>query len=542
MDQVSSRGVCSPEDMNKSEDQIKNGGSLESSDTSHCVHKKDVTAGVDEVVEEAKCMITYQKRKRLKITQLSDQSTNELEIIEEDGGSPSHGLPHRAGITHLDQSDEIEPLTPCCYQSMSEKMMTSEDRITVEVIDTNKLMEKDLDCDLGCNETSSNNVDNVLIENSNENASENSDTLTLVESGSGNATLLKPLPLEMENDDIRGLDSSDAYCSDIPPHLNDKELCCPVSSDATIINKNSCDVDMLANNLLKEAHQEDRKTVSNIEVCNVELKVEENISNFPRASSCDALGWDTPRQPEEQSVAPDADISLKQSDSLTGLTSQVVNERVNVAVERAFAVDTEKKLLVLDVNGLLVDISSYVPYDYDPDDIIMKKAVLRNMEPILDFLLGSDKCKLLFCWDQSHCTNTGFTTVEKRYKPLLLKKLKKLWDKCEPDLPWERGVYNESNTLLLDDTPSKALSNPQYNAVFPCTYRFRNVRDNSLGPGGDLRVYLDRLATAENAQEYVKQNPFGQRPITEKNLSWGFYRKVIEASSTPPHQTGEDDS
>ncbi|KAL6552587.1 hypothetical protein OROHE_007951 [Orobanche hederae] len=558
--------------MNKSEDQIKSGGSLESSDTSHCVYvssgkhssvkkgaalfncnvnicltqKKDVTAGVDEVVEEAKCTITYQKRKRLKMTQLSDLSTNDIEITEEDGGSPSHGLPHRAGTTPLDQSVEIESLTPCCYQSMSEKRMTAEDRISVEVIDTNKLMEKDLDCDLGCNETSSNNVDNVLIENSNENVSENCDTLTLTESGSGNATVLKPVPLEMENDDITGLDSSDAYCSDIPPHLNDKELSCPVSSDATIINKNSCDVDMLANNLLEEAHHEDRKDVSNIEAHMVELKVEENISNFPRASSCDALGWDTPRQPEEQSVAPDADISLKQSDSLKGLTSQVVNERVNVAVERAFAVDTGKKLLVLDVNGLLVDISSYVPYDYDPDDIIMKKAVFkrtkRNMEPILDFLLGNDKCKLLFCWDQSHCTNTGFTTVEKRHKPLLLKKLKKLWDKCEPDLPWERGVYNESNTLLLDDTPSKALSNPQYNAVFPCTYRFRNVRDNSLGPGGDLRVYLDGLATAEHVQEYVKQNPFGQRSITEKNLSWGFYRKVIEASSTPPHQAGEDDS
>ncbi|KAL0335529.1 UNVERIFIED_CONTAM: hypothetical protein Sradi_4764800 [Sesamum radiatum] len=63
--------------------------------------------------------------------------------------------------------------------------------------------------------------------------------------------------------------------------------------------------------------------------------------------------------------------------------------------------------------------------------------------------------------DQSHCTDTGFTTIEKRHKPLLLKKLKKLWDKCDPDLPWERGVYNESNTLLLDDTPYKALSNPE---------------------------------------------------------------------------------
>lgn len=49
------------------------------------------------------------------------------------------------------------------------------------------------------------------------------------------------------------------------------------------------------------------------------------------------------------------------------------------------------------------------------------------------------------------------------------------------------------------------------------------------GPGGDLWVYLEGLAMAENVQEYVKSNPFGQRPIRETNPSWGYYRKVIEA-------------
>lgn len=35
-----------------------------------------------------------------------------------------------------------------------------------------------------------------------------------------------------------------------------------------------------------------------------------------------------------------------------------------------------------------------------------------------------------------------------------------MWNKGKPDLPWERGEYNESNTLLLDDSPYKALLNP----------------------------------------------------------------------------------
>lgn len=36
---------------------------------------------------------------------------------------------------------------------------------------------------------------------------------------------------------------------------------------------------------------------------------------------------------------------------------------------------------------------------------------------------------------------------------------------------------------------------------------------------------------AENVQKYVESNPFGQRPITEKNVSWRYYRKVIDAAT-----------
>ncbi|KAK9267023.1 hypothetical protein L1049_027660 [Liquidambar formosana] len=145
--------------------------------------------------------------------------------------------------------------------------------------------------------------------------------------------------------------------------------------------------------------------------------------------------------------------------------------------------------------------------------------------------MGDSKDKLLFCWDQFHCTDTGFNTIENREKPLVLKELNKLWEKHEPGLPWKKGEYNESNTLLLDDSPYKALRNPAHTAIFPQTYRYKDVKDCSLGPGGDLRVYLEGLAAAENVQRYVEQNPFGQRAITESNLSWGFYRKIIGLDS-----------
>ncbi|KAL3613177.1 hypothetical protein CASFOL_042963 [Castilleja foliolosa] len=312
-----------------------------------------------------------------------------------------------------------------------------------------------------------------------------------------------------------------------------------MEKDEAVINRNSCDADMLTNNLLGKVDDEAIKTVSIVEECNMELEKE---SNFARVPDGDALSQDSLQQPEQQL---DGNISLKQLESVKGVTTEVVNECINVEVGGSFAGCTGKKLLVLDVNGVLADISADVPDEYVPDaELNFNKKVIKrphcddflkfcferfnvgvwtsrtkkNLEPVLEAVLGTDMYKLLFIWDQSHCTDTGLTTVENSQKPLLLKELNKLWDKFDPDLPWERGVYNESNTLLLDDTPAKASSNPLYNGIFPDTYTFRMTGDNSLGPEGDLRVYLEGLALEENVQEYVKQNPFGQRPITESRL------------------------
>ncbi|XP_004299292.1 PREDICTED: uncharacterized protein LOC101310125 [Fragaria vesca subsp. vesca] len=229
----------------------------------------------------------------------------------------------------------------------------------------------------------------------------------------------------------------------------------------------------------------------------------------------------------------------------------------NSSPERSLLNCSQKKLLILDINGLLADIVQMevsIPSSFKPDKIISRKAVFkrpfcddflqfcfdrfnvgvwssrtkRNVDIFIDFLLGDSKHKLLFCWNQWHCTSTRFKTEENKNKPLVLKELRKLWEKLVPGLPWAKGEYNESNTLLLDDSPYKALRNPVNTAIFPTSYQFRNRQDSSLGPGGDIRSYLEGLAMAENVQKYVEQNPYGQQPITESNPSWNFYRRVIE--------------
>ncbi|TKY73293.1 FCP1 y domain-containing protein [Spatholobus suberectus] len=268
------------------------------------------------------------------------------------------------------------------------------------------------------------------------------------------------------------------------------------------------------------------------------------------------------------------------------------------SLERSVAGNSKNKLLILDVNGLLADFVSvshprrryrpepepnfclkgrkvykrpfcddFLQFCFDRFHVgVWSSRAKRNVDEAIKFLMGKSASKLLFCWNQSHCTRTEFTTVENRDKPLVLKELRKLWEKEEPGLPWEKGEFNESNTLLLDDSPYKALVNPVsklpcfvflicnklyflvllsffllfchfthaisfqiHTAIFPYSYRYYHTKDNELGPGGDLRVYLERLAMAENVQKYVSDHSFGQRHITETNPSWRYYCKVIDS-------------
>ncbi|XVE61555.1 hypothetical protein DITRI_Ditri06bG0049900 [Diplodiscus trichospermus] len=64
-------------------------------------------------------------------------------------------------------------------------------------------------------------------------------------------------------------------------------------------------------------------------------------------------------------------------------------------------------------------------------------------------------------WDQNQCINSGFRSLENKFKPIFFKELKKVWDRNWPSSSQLRNEYSASNTLLIDDTPYKALLNPR---------------------------------------------------------------------------------
>ncbi|GAB2296923.1 hypothetical protein Dimus_031025 [Dionaea muscipula] len=239
-------------------------------------------------------------------------------------------------------------------------------------------------------------------------------------------------------------------------------------------------------------------------------------------------------------------------------TLNIFLELLNSFPKKSLERCSRKKLLILDINGLLADIVYPAPKGYKADTKIAGRAIFKRpscsdflqfclerfdvgiwssrskkiVDRVVEYLLGDMKHHLVFCWDLSHCTESKFRSLENQHKTLVFKELRKIWEKYDPDLPWEKGDYDESNTLLLDDSPYKALLNPLHTAIFPVTYDFKDGEtDNSIGRGGNICAYLEELAKAENVQEYVRNHPFGQSAINERSISWSFYKKVIEKQS-----------
>ncbi|GJN23272.1 hypothetical protein PR202_gb10907 [Eleusine coracana subsp. coracana] len=207
----------------------------------------------------------------------------------------------------------------------------------------------------------------------------------------------------------------------------------------------------------------------------------------------------------ERNKLQEQDVACSENDKTSCLSPSNLAEayveklKVVFAQRRSFIGVPKRKLLILDLNGLLADINQ----DYHNAHMADAK-------------------------DMSKCTFTGCKTLENKHKPLMLKELRKLWNKEEPDLPWEEGAYSPSNTLLVDDSPYKALLNPPHTAIFPRVYSYLNWNDNSLGPGGDLRVYLQNLAATGDVESYVRNNPFGQPFITESDPHWNFYAQIAD--------------
>ena len=146
-----------------------------------------------------------------------------------------------------------------------------------------------------------------------------------------------------------------------------------------------------------------------------------------------------------------------------------------------------KKLLILDVNGLLLHrvYGGRGKMQREPDGkvgrfsvwlrphardfvrwcverfvlVVWSTAMRHNVEPLVDFLFEGTAARPHAVFDGSHCTDTGLRHPQRRAKRLVLKELKTVQTAL--------GIDAATEALLIDDSPYKAAHNPPHTCASP---------------------------------------------------------------------------
>ena len=110
---------------------------------------------------------------------------------------------------------------------------------------------------------------------------------------------------------------------------------------------------------------------------------------------------------------------------------------------------------------------------------VWSSATEYNARMLVRHLWGKKKEKqLAFVWGQEKCTNVGVFT-EPRVKPVFLKELDKLWSY---NAVMEK--FRGGNTVLIDDSPYKAVNDPKHSALHPAEFKivFKEEDHSTVAP------------------------------------------------------------
>ena len=131
---------------------------------------------------------------------------------------------------------------------------------------------------------------------------------------------------------------------------------------------------------------------------------------------------------------------------------------------------------------------------------VWSSAQQHNARALVNHVWGKSRDKLAFVWGQERCTHVGAMDPARGAgsKPILLKDLRVLWS--HPSF----ARFGPRNTLLLDDSPYKAVLNPEHTAIHPAAYEVAGGaaggtargKDDGDGEGGDDSRTADRADAA----------------------------------------------
>ena len=192
----------------------------------------------------------------------------------------------------------------------------------------------------------------------------------------------------------------------------------------------------------------------------------------------------------------------------------------------------KRKLLILDCNGLLWGstkatvprrlertfskdgihfITHYIYYErlglhrflshcFEKFDIaIWTCAGKTRTNHMVDTIFTEDERRQFkFIWDQSYTTDSRVERDDVKCN-VMLKDLTQVWDH-----KIYHGIYDDTNTILVDDSPIKTFVNPTCTALYPSTFQFGDSKDTFLLD--ILWPLLDKLSYAIDVRQFLNIN------------------------------------
>lgn len=151
----------------------------------------------------------------------------------------------------------------------------------------------------------------------------------------------------------------------------------------------------------------------------------------------------------------------------------VIFDLNGIFIERKYEKDRNVKIEGATRSGNFLvwirpDTKEFLDWCFKYFDVAVWSSVKRyNIDSMLDLIFGDRVDDLKFIWDQSHCQEIKPTAEEieksdKYLKSVFLKNLKDVWEMFPQ--------YDESNTLLIDDSDEKSVNNPEHCHYNPGTW------------------------------------------------------------------------
>eukprot|EP00124_Ichthyophonus_hoferi_P002031 Ihof_evm3s125 gene=Ihof_evmTU3s125 len=208
-----------------------------------------------------------------------------------------------------------------------------------------------------------------------------------------------------------------------------------------------------------------------------------------------------------------------QSNKMVSVVAPMVpTDRKSVSLSGEFSQPYDTR-----VTGAYVWDRPYVPSFLDFcfknfDVAVWSSAKLKNVEKMVKYIFQDHESQLKFLWGQDLCTDTGRVHPNNKHKPIFNKDLSKIWRKAE-----YQGIYDQTNTLLIDDDRYKAELTPK-NAIHPEAWDPSKEDDNDLGPDGKLTRLLTELLAEDDIQKFVAKA--GMEGEVIATFQWGEYGDV----------------